>query len=315
MKSTKRAEKIAEYIESVSACIIAAIHSAKPANDTITYWLLQEGLSRRYIIRCRDSRLLFRTGRDGNIDAFYTDNTDTIYVTPISRFSWYLENPREFMAAVSAIMTWIIHGFYMDTLHNEIDDDIAHAAILYSSWWNAKWAIPHPAGIWFDEHESGIDDSPEYIYCEIFHKFESIIRIYTMGLGMKVGTTFAEQTVSAIDNLIFNWEYGEAVYDNVHGWTDGDMDDISCYANWLYMYHPETRDVLSRISTCKDDCEYEELLISLAEILLVDARLSAQDILPAKGSIYDCGGPFRCERGEKTEIICIAEERKVENEW
>ena len=138
MKSTKRAEKIAEYIESVSACIIAAIHSAKPANDTIIYWLLQEGLSRRYIIRCRDRRLLFRTGRDGNIDAFYADNTDTIYVTPISRFSWYLENPREFMAAVNAIMTWIIHGFYMNTLHNEIDDDIAHAAILYSSWWNAK---------------------------------------------------------------------------------------------------------------------------------------------------------------------------------
>lgn len=297
MEKTKKSEKMAEYIELVSASITASIHSSEAVDGFVTHWSMQEGVSKRYIIHCEGRRLLFSVRCDGKIDAYYTEDKDNDYFTPIARFSWYLEDPEGFLTTVNEITRWILDKFCRGTLHDEINNDVACSAVLSSSAWNAKWAIPHPAGIWVNSQDS-VTERPEYKYSGIFNKYEELIRIYTLGLGEKEGATLAEQTAAAVNNLIFLWEYGEEVFDNVHGWPDDNMGDISCYANWLYKYRPEAQDILNRISGCTFDFEYDELLADLAELLLVEEKLHVADRFPAKGSIYDCEGLFRCESAD-----------------
>lgn len=308
MERTKRAEKMAEYIENVSACIVAAIHEDKPTDKAIAYCFFQEGFSRRYFIYGDKGRLLFCVRKDGRIDAHYTYDKDNVYVTPIARFSWYLENSEEFLGIVKEITSWILRQYYKGTLDVEIVNDIACSEIISSSPWNAKWAILHPAGIWFESQAACTDGSAGYMYSERYRKYEMVIRLFTSGLGAEEGMTFAEQTVSAVANLIYNWDYNKLTFDNVLGWSDGDVDDNSSYANWLYLYHPEARNVLSRISTCSGEDDYENLLVALADLLLVEEKLDKEDKLPAEGAIYDCGEPFR-SKGKETETITISGER------
>lgn len=109
------------------------------------------------------------------------------------------------------------------------------------------------------------------------------------------GSTKASQIVTAVTKLVYKWYNDGDVYDNRY-FMDGWCNDLSSYANWLVKY-TDAGEILYRISDCRNDSDYEELLKDLADKFLDMEDLERQET-PAEGSIYDCDGPFVFEEPE-----------------
>lgn len=110
------------------------------------------------------------------------------------------------------------------------------------------------------------------------------------------GSTKASQIVTAVTKLVYKWYNDGDVYDNRY-FMDGWCNDLSSYANWLVKY-ADAGEVLYRISDCRNDSDYEDLLKDLADKLLDMEDLEKQET-PVEGSIYDCEGPFVFEEPEE----------------
>lgn len=124
---------------------------------------------------------------------------------------------------------------------------------------------------------------------EYFDKFEEINDKYLPDYGE--GNTFASQAVTAVNKLIYRWFNDGDVYDNTYhlkGWAN----DLSSYANWLYHNIEGARYYLNEIKDILTEEEYEEILASLADIVLDEDFLTKANEMPAVDSIYDCDGPF-----------------------
>ena len=133
---------------------------------------------------------------------------------------------------------------------------------------------------------------------EYFEKFEEIINKYLPDYGE--GDTFASQAVTAVNKLIYKWFNDGDVYDNTYhliGWAN----DLSSYANWLYHNIERTKYYLNEIKDVLTEEEYEEILASLADIVLDEDFLIKANEMPTVGSIYDCDGPFRYSYDEEDE--------------
>lgn len=122
----------------------------------------------------------------------------------------------------------------------------------------------------------------------VFDRFEPITNKYMPDMGE--GDTMASQAVTAVNKLVYKWYNDGDVYDNTYS-LEGWANDLSSYANWLYRYIPETRDILDRIKEDTEDT-YTHTLLLLAYKVLNPRFLSNIEKEPAIGSIYEEKGPF-----------------------
>lgn len=122
-----------------------------------------------------------------------------------------------------------------------------------------------------------------------FDKFDSLTDKYLPDCGE--GETMASQIVTAVCKLVYKWYNDGDVFDNT-GMMSGWCNDLSSYANWL-LAHTPFGDVLTRVFDCMNDEEYEDLLVDLADLLLVEEYLDEMNGHEKVGSIYDCDGPFK----------------------
>ena len=108
------------------------------------------------------------------------------------------------------------------------------------------------------------------------------------------GETMATQTVTAVTKLVFKWYNDGDVYDTTHhlqGWAN----DLSSYANWLYVNIPCVRDILNRIETIDIEEQYEQLLADITDVTHTQEYLAKLNQKPKVGTIYECDGPFHFE--------------------
>lgn len=122
-----------------------------------------------------------------------------------------------------------------------------------------------------------------------FDEFSDTINKYMQPTGE--GDTKASQIVTAVNKLIYKWYNDGDVYSNqyfLQGWAN----DLSDYANWLYKYVPESKNILAGISDCHSESDYSTLLYELAERCLDIYLLDEAETQPKVGSIYNCDGPF-----------------------
>lgn len=105
------------------------------------------------------------------------------------------------------------------------------------------------------------------------------------------GDNKATQAVTACVKLIYKWFNDGDVFDNTYtlkGWAN----DLSTYANWLYKFVPETKDILTRIERINDEEEYTQLLYDLMNTVMTERLLGKLESQPAEDSVYECTGPF-----------------------
>lgn len=132
---------------------------------------------------------------------------------------------------------------------------------------------------------------------EDFDRFDNVTEKYLPGYGE--GDTLATQIVTATCKLVYKWFNDGDVYDNryyLSGWAN----DLSSYANWLDK-HTGAGHILSRITGCTSDEQYETLLYNLCEFLLNEKILEEQNKIKAIDSIYDCNGDFVFEEYDEEE--------------
>ena len=122
-----------------------------------------------------------------------------------------------------------------------------------------------------------------------FDKFNDICDKYLPVRGE--GDTVATQIVTAVCKLVYKWYNDGDVYDNTYS-LDGWANDLSSYANWLYM-NTDASYILEKISECLNGEQYESILAELADSLLDEDSLEKYDQYKKTGSIYDCTGPFK----------------------
>ena len=123
-----------------------------------------------------------------------------------------------------------------------------------------------------------------------FDKFDKIKDKYVHGSGE--GDTMAQQMISAVKNIVDSWYRDGNVYDNSYE-LGGSRKDISTFANWLYTYIPETKQILDGIKNVKNGEEYEDLLDRLYSTIYQDSLLNKYSNEEAIDSIFDCSGnPF-----------------------
>ena len=123
-----------------------------------------------------------------------------------------------------------------------------------------------------------------------FDKFDKIKDRYVHGSGE--GDTMAQQMISAVKNIVDSWYRDGNVYDNSYE-LGGSRKDISTFANWLYTYIPETKQILDGIKNVKNGEEYEDLLDRLYSTIYQDSILNKYSNEEAIDSIFDCAGnPF-----------------------
>lgn len=148
----------------------------------------------------------------------------------------------------------------------------------------------------------------EGVNIDYFDKFDNIIKEYISVEGN--GKNKANQIATAVGNLIYSWYNDGDVFDNVHTRLKGWVNNISSYANWLYRYCKEAKDVLETAfsesfltgKTSIHNTEYEELLKYLANVCLTEELLNKYRDQNKEGSIYDCEGPFKfIEENEEEE--------------
>ena len=127
--------------------------------------------------------------------------------------------------------------------------------------------------------------------------FNDIIHKYVPPIGE--GDTKASQIATAVNKLIFKWWNDGDVYDNVRGHLSGWCNDLSSYANWLFIHtNADVRNILLSIENCYTEDNYTELLCILGDELLTEEVLTAAANEPKVESIYKCRGPFRFEEEE-----------------
>ena len=124
-----------------------------------------------------------------------------------------------------------------------------------------------------------------------YEKFDRVMKEYLPDMGE--GETMATQMVTAVNKLVFKWYNDGDVFDNVNSPMTGWCNDLSSYANWLNKYITAAGGILDGILDCFNGDEYEDLLKELADTLLDHEKVEALSANPAKGSIYDCSGPFK----------------------
>lgn len=122
---------------------------------------------------------------------------------------------------------------------------------------------------------------------DAFEQFEPMIAKYMPGEGE--GDTLASQMVTAANHLVYKLYNDGDVPDNTHG-LSGWCNDISSFANWLYRYVPGLSDFFRRYSALDDEDEYADLLVDVFKT--IQDCVENYENTPAKGSIYDCDGPF-----------------------
>lgn len=125
-----------------------------------------------------------------------------------------------------------------------------------------------------------------------FDKFEDVQDKYLPSSGE--GNTMAEQIVTSVSKLIYKWYNDGDVYDNTYS-LEGWCNDLSDYANWLYIAIPETKIILNRIESCYGEDGYSEILKDLADKVLNEDFLSEYADKEKFGTIYDCEGKFTFE--------------------
>ena len=125
---------------------------------------------------------------------------------------------------------------------------------------------------------------------EYFDKpeFNDVNATYLPDMGE--GETMATQIVTAVNKLIYKWYNDGDVYDNTGSLT-GWANDLSSYANWLHQ-HTGADTILERIFKCRNDEDYENLLVDLADYTLRKEYLAAYANQPKLGTIYESYGPF-----------------------
>lgn len=137
-----------------------------------------------------------------------------------------------------------------------------------------------------------------------FDKFSEIDNKYLPIKGE--GENMATQIVTAVAKLVYKWYNDGDTPDNTH-YLSGWWNDLSSYANWLYEYVPETREILDNFFNCTSGDSYEEnVLKPLCDLTQTFEFLANYENRTLTGSIYeDCDGPFVWE--EETE--------EDEDEW
>lgn len=123
---------------------------------------------------------------------------------------------------------------------------------------------------------------------DYFDKFDKVNELYLPCKGE--GETKATQIVTAVNKLVYKWYNDGDVFDNTYN-LDGWCNDLSSYANWLDN-NTDAGKILHKISDCRNDGDYEDLLKELADTLLIENYLAGQNEIKKVGSIYKCDGSF-----------------------
>lgn len=126
---------------------------------------------------------------------------------------------------------------------------------------------------------------------DYFDRFESLIDTYMLPRGE--GETMASQTVTAVNKLIYMYYNNGDIFDNTTGWVQGFCNDITSYANWLYIFVSESREALNGVFKCHSEADYTLVLKNVADTLLKYDFLEALNEKPKAWSIYDAEGKFR----------------------
>lgn len=124
---------------------------------------------------------------------------------------------------------------------------------------------------------------------DYYDKFDYITDKYLPIRGE--GETKATQIVTAVTKLVYKWYNDGDVFDNTY-YLEGWANDLSSYANWLDKY-TKASIILSKISECYDDDDYEYLLKFLSDLLLNEKYLEKMNKESKEGSIYNCDGKFK----------------------
>ena len=124
---------------------------------------------------------------------------------------------------------------------------------------------------------------------DYYDKFDSIEERYLPIRGE--GETKATQIVTAVTKLVYKWYNDGDVFDNTY-YLEGWANDLSSYANWLDKY-TKASIILSKISDCYDNDDYEYLLKFLSDLLLNEKYLDKMNREKKEGSIYNCDGRFK----------------------
>lgn len=122
-----------------------------------------------------------------------------------------------------------------------------------------------------------------------FDKYDPIMDEYLPASGE--GETMASQIVTAVAKLVYKWYNDGDVFDNTH-YLQGWANDLSSYANWLYMNVPKCNLILDTIENIKTEGEYEDLLQKLTDYCFSDEVLNKFKDKEKKGSIYSAVGPY-----------------------
>lgn len=190
-----------------------------------------------------------------------------------------------------------------------IDVDIEYADIDFDNYLKEKSKLKNTIKDTFKKHGFKYQDPPEYngsyyylvlekesknslkesVDWDYFDKFTPIVNDYIPDQGE--GETMASQIATAVNKLIYRWYNDGDTYDYVNGFIGG----LSTYANWLYKYVPETRNILDSITNVYNDDEYENILKRLADLTLNEEFLWEYSTESMKNSIYECDGPFSDE--------------------
>lgn len=126
---------------------------------------------------------------------------------------------------------------------------------------------------------------------EAFEDFSWALERYMPEMGQ--GETMASQAVTATNKLIYKWYNDGDVFDNT-AYLSGWCNNLSSYANWLAEHISGADAVLSQIYECHLEGDYEDLLFTLAWLVMGDEdKLEKLDSFPAVGDIYDCPGNYR----------------------
>lgn len=121
-----------------------------------------------------------------------------------------------------------------------------------------------------------------------FVRFNTILDKYMSDYGE--GDNMASQITAAINKIIFKYYNTGDIFDTTYNLL-GMFEDLSDYANWLYINAKITE--LDEIKIIKTEEEYEELLYKIASKYLTDGFLSQYKDKPAVDSIYKMKGPFK----------------------
>lgn len=124
---------------------------------------------------------------------------------------------------------------------------------------------------------------------DYYNKFDKVDGIYLPARGE--GNTKATQIATAVNKLVYKWYNDGDVFDNTYHLT-GWWNNLSSYANWLDNHVDKAKEILSKIESCYNEDDYEDLLKELADTLLDEAYLAEQNKLETIGTIYECEGRF-----------------------